>query len=233
VVAFLRRSNLLEDYLKLAKDLFGSSSDLQNLMPSEVRDKVHRFLKYDAADRWVIALDDLVSFDKEMLEGFLWDEGKTIVTTRDQILDMDGKGVSVGSFDTDEACKYVLDVVPWWENAVGHASISSFVQQLHLFPLAITHAVQYCRSVGLKAPEDYSLNIEKISNTRSSSSRSKKCDKLDEYPDVFEDVVILSISKIIEQDVDCSEATVELLKMFSYLNPSELPMELFTCLTQE
>ena len=233
VVAFLRRSNLPEDYLKLAKDLFSSSSssssgDLDHLKPCEVRDKVHGFLKWDVAHRWVIALDDVVSLDEEMLEGFPWDYGKTLVTTRDQLLDEDGKGVSVGSFNVDEACRYVLDVVPWW-GRLDQECIVSFVQRLHLFPLAITHALQYCKSVALQVPEEYFQSIKNVNSSRQHSAKSKSAQKLDEYPDVFEDVVHLSVSKIIEQDVDAAEATIELLKMFSYLNPSEITIELFRC----
>jgi hypothetical protein len=160
VVAFFRRSSLPEDYLKLAKDLFNNSSHLDNLKPFEVRDRVHCFLKYDLANRWVIAMDDLVRLDEEMLDGFPWDYGKTLVTTLDQVLDKDGKGLHVGSFDVSEACEYVLGVLPWWES-VALEDILHFVQKLQLIPLSIGHAAEYCKSLTLKMPEEYFLGVKK------------------------------------------------------------------------
>jgi len=231
VVAFLRRSNLAEDYLKLAKELC-DTRELASLNPYEVRDKVHCLLRTELSKRWIIALDDLVSdLDEEMLEGFPWDYGKTIITTRLQQLDRDGKGISVSSFSVDEACKHVLDVIPRW-GELEHEKIVSFVQTLELYPLAIGHAVEYCRLLALQGPEMYFERLKQEGNrglhNMRTKSRRDNTGTLDEYPDIFDDVIWLCIFTILNQDNESAEGAIQLLKMLSYLDGSDIPMELFS-----
>ena len=244
LVFFLQADDLMslvKGYRALFPQLMSLLGRSETSPPDKDEDlcsSVHALLR-DAAvkDTWLCVLDDLPSpmvqdldqhglgwLLKEDAKGFPWRSGKTIVTSRfRKWMDHPGFGQSfeVGNFEVEEAHAFLKDRVNGWRDDDGVARVA---QRLGYFPLALASAVGCAKEYEL-SPLEYIQELD-TNRSRIMDRWNKRKRTADEYPYELFEVVHATWQRLSEAD-DAAELMI-LLRQLAFLDPCDIPIEIFT-----
>ena len=197
---------LLEDYARLAWELGLAGEDVkdQELLAGKVRG----FL--ESHNRWLLVFDN--AQDPQDLKPYLphGGAGHVIITSRNPVWGNLARPLEVSKFERPESIEFLLKRT----RQEDRKAADDLGEALGDLPLALEQAGAYMETTGkplgeyLKAFQDRRLKM---------LARSKPSD----YPETVATTWKISVEAV-EKD---QPAAVELLRLFSYLAPDDIPLE--------
>ena len=236
LVFFLHGNDLMKGYrhlLREIQDILGIQGvDPDMTDDDKVRVHVHRGLRHERLQHgWTGVLDDLpcpnslegLKWLLDEYDGFPWGSGKTIVTSRGRRwIELDGPcrmSFEVGVFEPDEALAFLQERVKI-KDKKGAAEVA---RRLEYLPLSLVSVVGCVNTFNWTLTR-YIEELEKSSSGVLQGWDSRK--KLPgEYPFKYKDVMRMAWERLSRE----GEAQ-DVLRKLAWLDPSDIPMDVFESL---